>query len=112
MITGQWEVATIAFNGTTSTAVDLGREYEKLLIYLPVLTSATIKIQAAEILASTYADIYTTDKASGNQKQVITTATTGQFMWIAPIGGFRYVKIVSSVAQGAESAIRVCGVRS
>ena len=111
MIIGQWKAATIALSGTTSDAVDVGREYEKLLIYLPVLTSATIKIQAAEILASTYADIYTTDKASGNQKQVITTATTGEFMWIAPIGGFKYIKIVSSVAQGAERAIRICGIR-
>lgn len=112
MIVGDWKAATIASAGTSSAAVDLGREYETLLVYLPTITSATIKIQGAERLASTYADIYVTDPADGHDTQVISSAGEGAVMWVVPIGGFRYIKVVSSAAQGAERLIRVCGVRS
>ena len=112
MIIGEWKAATIANAGTSSAAVDLGREYETLLIYLPTLTSGTIKVQGAEKLASTYADIYTTETSTGAPVAVISGATVGGFFWVAPIGGFKYIKIVSGASQGAERLIRVCGVRS
>ncbi len=112
MITGEWKAATILNNGTSSAAVDLGREYEFMLIQLPALTSNTIKPQVAETLAGTYYDIYDTPPASGAAVKIISAATTGEYMWLVPIGGSRYIKIVSGGAQGAERLIRVRGQRA
>ena len=113
MIIGQWLAATIAIDGTSSDAVDLGRDYETLLIYLPTLVSGTVKVQVAEKLGGTYADVYITEVSTGAPVQQISAATTGDFVWVASIGGYRYIKIVSSATQTITARlIRVCGIRS
>lgn len=111
MILSTWKAATIANGGTSSSEVNLGRAYDMLIIVIPTITSATIKIQGSETTGGTFYDIYTTDPADGHESQVITVAGTGSLVWVAPIGGFQYIKVVSSVAQGAERLIRVCGTR-
>jgi hypothetical protein len=83
-----------------------------MLIELPALTSGTIKPQGAETLGGTYNDIYVTEASTGAPVKVISAATTGGFTWIVPIGGYKYIKIVSGATQLAERLIRVCGVRS
>jgi len=112
MIFSDWKAATILNGGTSSAAVDLGKDYEFMLIELPTLTSQTIKPQAAETLAGTYYDLYDTPPATGAAVKIITAATTGDYIWLVPIGCVRFVKIVSGGAQGAQRLIRVRGQRS
>ena len=112
MIFSDWKAATIANGGTSSAAVDLGKEFEFMVIELPALTSATIKPQISETLGGTYYDVYGTPPASGAAVKVITAATTGEYCWIVPLGCARFIKIVAGTAQAAERLIRVRGQRS
>jgi hypothetical protein len=98
---GEWQDAVIT-SGVTSAAVDLGRDYEWVQIYIPTITSANISFTVAETLTGTY---YTL----GSGSQVI-TAGTGGFTTVATIGGFRFIKVISSVSQTAET-FRIRGSR-
>ncbi len=98
---GEWQDATIT-SGSTSAAVDLGRDYEWVQIYIPTITSANVSFTVAEKLGSNY---YTL----GSGSQVI-TAGTGGFITVATIGGVRYIKVISSVSQTAKT-FRVRGSR-
>ena len=98
---GSWIAATIASSGTSSSAIDLGKVYDYLDIYLPTLTSCTLKLQVSEKLAGTYADL-----GSG----VTTDTTTGGMYDVWELGGWQYIKVVSSATQGAERLIRVRGM--
>ena len=97
---GEWQSALMAT--TESVAVDLGRDYEWVQIYIPTISSANISFKVAEKLADTY-------YALGSGSQVI-TAGLGGFTTVATIGGFRYIKIVSSQTQSAVT-FRIRGSR-
>ena len=115
MLLGSWKTATIeATPATTSDEVNLGRQYGTVIIVCPALTtSATVAIQGAEKTGGTFQNIHITDPASGNNKQVITAAfTTANFIWVAPIGGVQFIKLVLSAAQAAAKTFRVRGVKN
>jgi len=100
---GEWKAATIANSGTKSAEVDLGRSYEWVQIIIPTITSGDISFEVAELTGGTF-------QALGSGSQAI-SAGTGAFTTVATIGGFQYIKVVSSVSQGAERLIRVRGSR-
>ncbi len=100
---GDWKAATIANNGTASAEVDLGRDYEWVQIIIPTITSANISFQVAETTGGTF-------QALGSGTQVI-TAGTGGFTTVATLGGFQFVKVISSATQAAERLIRIRGYR-
>lgn len=111
MIHGEWKTATIALNGTLSAEVDIGRQYERLLIVIPTIDSAQISLQVAEKTGGIFQDLHTTD--AGGNKQVITVSITGGITWEAPLGGFQFIKVKASAAQaGGARSFRLCGVRS
>lgn len=115
MIKGEWKdcTITIATSATLSAAVDLGRPYDTLLVIMPAtITAASISVRVAESLAGTYQNLYITSMADGDDDQPITTSGTGGITWIVPLGGFQYIKLLSSQNQGANRTFRVCGVRS
>ena len=100
-IYGSWKAATIASSGTSSAEVNLGRDYEYLQIQIPTLTSGTIKLQTAELTGGTFLDL----------GDVVTTETgTHNYHDVFLLGGWQYIKVVSSVTQGAERLIRVRGM--
>ena len=103
MIEGQWLdcTITIATSTTVSAAVDLGKTYEKMMVYIPTITSATLSCYVSETLGGTY-------KALNDS----TVAGTGDYHDIWNIGGHRFIKIVSSAVQAANRTFRVRGVRS
>lgn len=100
---GEWRAATIAASGTSSAEVDLGRDYEWVQIIIPTIDSANISFTVAEKTGGTF-------QALGSGSQVI-TAGTGGFTTVATIGGFQFIKVVSSATQTAERLIRVRGSR-
>ena len=99
---GNWLAATIANGETTSAEVDLGRSMELIQIQIPTVTSCTLKAQVAEGPGGTYRDL---------GESVTTPTTTGAYSDIWNLGGYQFIKIVSSGAQGAERLIRVRGMR-
>ena len=98
---GSWLAATIANGGTSSAEVDLGRSYDFLDIQIPTVTSCTLKVQVAEKTGGTFQDL---------GSDITTDTTTGAYNDVWRLGGYQYIKIVSSVAQGAERLIRVRGM--
>lgn len=101
---GNWKIATIADEGTVSSAVDLGGHYPYMLIQIPTIDSANISVQVAEEQGGTYDDL-------GLSTNVI-AAATGSFHTTIKIGGWRYIKIKSSATQSTGAvSFRVCGVR-
>lgn len=100
---GQWLAATIDEDGTTSDEVDLGRSYDFLEIQIPTLISGTIKIQVAEATNGTYYDL-----GDG----ITTASSTHNFADVFKLGGWQFIKVVSSVTQtGSDKSIRVRGMR-
>ena len=102
-IYGLWKAATIASSGSSSTEVDLGRDYDFLEIQIPTLDSATtIKVQVAELTGGTFRDL-----GDG----ITTGAGTHNYNDVFSLGGWQYIKIVADNTQDAERLIRVRGMR-
>ena len=101
-----WKTATItiATDDDLSDAVDLGDHYRYLAAILPTLTSARVGIHVCATAAGTYVPL-------GPGVAAQTDLTTGGYATVFDIGGWRYIKLSTSVAQGDNRAITVQGVR-
>ncbi len=112
MIFGSFIDCAIADNGTTSAAADLGRPYEWMAIIMPSLVSATITVQGSETSGGTYTTLYITNPTDGTNEPLTSSATTGSITWVVPIGGFQFIKLVSSESQtGGPETFRLRGFR-
>lgn len=100
---GAWQTATIANGGTTSNAVALGRDYEYINVILPTLTAGTLKMQVCDTYGGTYQDL---------GSSAITASTTGAYSDTWTLGGWSFIKIVSSADQSGDKAIKVRGWRN
>lgn len=101
-IYGSWVSATILAGASSSSAVDVGRDYDYLSVELPGMTACKLYLKVAETLAGTYYDLgkdTTTDLENFGRADV----------W--RLGGWRWIKVVSTVAQEGEVLIRVRGMR-
>ena len=100
---GDWKAATIETDGTSSAEVDLGRDYDFLEIQIPTLVSGTVKIQVAEKTSGTFYDL-----GDG----IVTAASTGGYADVFKLGGYQFIKVVSSSTQTtSDRLIRVRGMR-
>ena len=99
---GEWKEATIASGASSSSAVDLGRDYDWLSLEIPEMTTSQLYLQVAEALASTYYDL-------GRDTTTVEESFNHADVW--QIGGWRYIKIISTAVQGAQRLIRVRGMR-
>uniref|UniRef100_A0A6M3L363 Uncharacterized protein n=1 Tax=viral metagenome TaxID=1070528 RepID=A0A6M3L363_9ZZZZ len=119
MIQGEWKdaivpqfVADPPEAGTLSPEVDLGRAYQRIMVVIPTIDEASVNIQVAEKTGGTFQDLYITSLTDGDDDKIITTASVGGTTWVAPLGGFQFIKIQTSAAQTtAAVTFRVCGVR-
>jgi len=103
---GNWKTATIGSGGTASTEVNLGdttltRSFDLLEIQIPTVDSCTLKVQTAEGTGGTFSDL---------GSAITTNTTTGAYNTVFKLGGWQYIKIVSSTAQGTVRTIRVRGM--
>jgi hypothetical protein len=97
---GSWVTGTIAINGTSTGEIDLGRDYDFIEIVIPTLVSGTLKIQTSPTTGGTFQDL---------GSSVTTVATTGAYNDVWKVGGYRFIKIVSSATQTVTA--RVFSVR-
>ena len=102
---GEWENATItiATDDDLTPEVDLGRDYEFLDIVIPTITSSDLSVYVAEKTAGTYQHL-------GLASNVF-AAGTGAISTIFNLGGWQFIKIGTSAAQGANRTFRVRGWR-
>ncbi|MBM3120292.1 MAG: hypothetical protein FJ006_12255 [Chloroflexi bacterium] len=113
MIQGEWKncVITVGTSATLSAEVNLGRAYDTLLVVIPTITAASVSVRVAEKTGGTFQDLYITSTNDGDDKQPITTSGTGGITWVVPLGGFQFIKLLSSQNQASNRTFRVCGVR-
>jgi hypothetical protein len=114
MIYGEWKTCLIDISesATTSLAVDLGRPYDFMTIELPTITNAQITVQTSKDAASTYQNLYTTDLADGSNSLLKNGTSTGGIAWQVPLGGFQYIKLLSSANQlTTDKSIKIRGGR-
>ena len=97
---GERKTATIAAGDTVSDAVDIGNRFAYLLIKIPTITSAQLELQVSDG-DGTYQDF---------GQNALTLLGTGAYSDTWVLGGWRYIKIKSSVAQVSAVIFRVRGV--
>lgn len=121
MIHGEWKDATIDIDRTPtefvgddvdrySSLVDLGRQYEKLLIIVPATVTVSellIYVQEGAAIATVPCKLHTPDT---DTEYTVTLAASTCF--VANIGGIRYLRLYSATNQAQDVTFRVCGVRS
>ena len=81
--------------GAASSIVDLGGHYRYMLVTIPLIDTATLKLQVSLTQGGTYADLSTATTASG----------AGSFNTAFNIYGWRYIKIVSSATQSTGACV-------
>ena len=84
-------IITIATDAAKTPELDLGRDYEFLDILIPTIDSANVSFQVAETSGGTF-------YALGSGSKVI-AAGTGVFATTIRLGGYRYIKVVTSANQ-------------
>ena len=101
-----WKTATIDISedDDLSDAVDLGEHYRYLAVVLPALTLARVGVYVSATADGTYVAL-----GSGSSAQ--TDPTTGGYATVFDIGGWRYIRLSTSVAQAEDRAFSVQGVR-
>ena len=98
---GLWLTAAIAKAGTTSNTVDLGDSFMYMRVIIPTLDACTVKVQVAETATSTYY----------NLDAVTTASSTHNYATTFLIGGYRFIKLVTSAAQSTAAVeIKVSGL--
>jgi len=99
---GEWLTGTIANGGTSTDEINLGKDFEYLQVILPTLTSGTVKLQVSDEAGGTFKDL-----GDG----VTTATTTGGYATTFKLGGYQFIKVVSSANQGAARTIKIRGMR-
>lgn len=99
---GSWMDATISANTQRTPAIDLGSEYDYLVLLIPGMDKCKLWLEVAEQESSTYYELgkgVATDEENFNRSDI----------W--RLGGCKYIKIVSSVVQKTAVTIRLRGWR-
>lgn len=95
-----WYTANILIGGTTSSTVDLGDSFMYMRVIIPTLVSCTITVQVAETASATYYDL----------DEVTTSTGTHNYATTFLLGGYRFVRLVASVAQTSAISIKCSGL--
>ena len=99
---GQWLVATISAGAKSSSAIDLGKEYDYLSIQIPAMDACRLYLQVAEKIGDTYYDL---DNDTTVNDETFNRAD------VFRLGGWRFIKVVASKVQTSAVLIRVAGMR-
>lgn len=95
---GAWKTATVAKDGTESGEVDLGRDFEKVLVIIPTIDSATVTVEIVKDEGGTAYDMNQLDADATGSFASATTAGTGGIACIFPCGA-QFIKILCGAAQ-------------
>jgi hypothetical protein len=100
---GKWVTGTIAVDGTSTDEIDLDSDYDFIEVRIPTLVSGTLKLQTSNVTGGTYQDL---------GLSITTAATTGAYNDVWKLGGYQFIKIVSSGTQTTTARVfHVRGMR-
>lgn len=109
---GGWKDCQIDVSDSTtlSDEVDLGHDFNHVLVCIPTITAAQISVQVAKGSGATYYPVYDflDIDADTDVLQATASATTSKAI-IFKVGSTRYIKLLSSQAQGADRDFLVKG---
>lgn len=108
---GPWKdaVITIATSDVLSPEVDLGGEFENLIVIVPTITSSTVGVQVCRDSGGTFAALAKLLPAAVGHFVPVTTAGTASIEVVFSINFCRYIKIVCGSAQAANRTFQVRG---
>ncbi len=112
MIGSPWKIALIDIDvdDTLSPEVDLGADYEFLMVLIPTITSSTVTVHVAKASGDTYFPVYRLDDDSTGDHPQITTAVATAHALTFQIGGVQYIKIKCDTSQtSTDKTFRVRG---
>lgn len=125
---GSWVSCTIDIDATAtgefsgfdadqySDYCDLGQAYDKVMVLIPTITSATISVYGVHddgtaIKTNVPIRIYSLDRdATGSFAQATTAGTTACAV-VFDIYGFRYIRIKSGANQAADRTFYCKGIK-
>jgi len=101
-----WKTASIAVaeDDDLSLPVDLGEHYRYLAVIMPTLTPSRVGVQVAPAAAGPYLPL-------GRGLSAQTEPTAGGHATVFDIGGWRYVRLHTTVPQAADRTFSLQGVR-
>ncbi|KKN00330.1 hypothetical protein LCGC14_1138850 [marine sediment metagenome] len=94
---GKW-IQTSA-TGTTTAAIDLGRSYDFLNIFIPDVThTANFSLKVADASGGSYYNL-------GDSSSLKTFAVTGNYFTTFDLGGYQFIKVIlsSNEASGTKT---------
>jgi len=94
-----WKTATIAIDGTVSTAADLGRPFKSLAIVIPAIVSGTVAIHTAMTASGTYQALSVISTNDADDDPVLCSTSTGAINVTVPFFGWQHLKIVTGAGQ-------------
>lgn len=109
---GPWKTATvdISSDDDLSDAVDLGSEFQDLMVVWPTITSSTVTVHMSNALGGTYFPLHALSRtATGSFASATTAAVTSQAI-IFHIGCIRFIKVACGSAQAADVEFQVRGI--
>lgn len=94
-----WKTCTIAAAGQLSSVCDLGRPYEKAVVQVPTIDSATLVVRASRTATGTGVGLYITHDQTAVPVALNITAGTGNIFWEIPLNGVQYLWFYAGSAQ-------------
>ncbi len=94
-----WESAVIADNGTTSAAVDLGKPFKSLVVYLPALIAGTVAIHTARDADGTFQALSVISTNDADDDPILMSSTEGAINLTVPFFGWQHLKFVAGAGQ-------------
>ena len=109
---GPWKTAILAFatDDDLTPAVDLGGEFQDLLVVIPTITSSTVTVHMSNLLDGTYYPLYILDDDATGSFASATTQENVPKAVIFHIGCIRFIKIACGSAQGANREFQIRGI--
>jgi len=99
---GDWLTVTVAQNGTKSSEVNLGKDYDYLEIQIPALDTCSMNLEVSMTSGGTFQNL------SG----VTEAVATGAYDDVWYLGGWQFIKLECSAAQtSAKRTFYVRGMR-
>ena len=99
-VMGAWK--TVTFTGTVSAEVDLGRDFARVLMLIPTITSSDTTITIAKESGGDFYPMYRLDGDSAVSLEGINSKNTTTMAIIYPCGA-QFIKILCSDSQTAET---------
>lgn len=95
-----WQTGTIADGAKSTGEIDLLGNCDFVQVIFPSLTNGKISLQVSDTNGGTFQDL---------GSNVTTAPTSGVYSTTLNLGGYQYIKVVSSASQSGEKIIKVRG---